>query len=124
MSGSITSSSTAQLPDASGIYFVQDESAVPVLMYIGRDHIQRRWAGPAVDTGGRILWDSTHHIFYKMAEEQWTQVRGKARRSITECFWTQPQYWLRWWEVPRDLLGLAESLLIQIHRPEWNGTRG
>jgi hypothetical protein len=113
------------LPNACGIYFVQEELASPLLMYIGRaTSIQRRWVGPTADAGGHILWHSTHNIFYAMANEQWAHIRDKARGSIAACLWTQPQYWLRWWEVPRDFLGLAESLLIQIHQPEWNGTRG
>jgi GIY-YIG catalytic domain len=89
---------------------------------------------------GRNLPVSTSAIYYLVHAHKGILYIGKAKSLNARWVYGNPGWggdfvqqhhrlsdalklknvWLYWWEVPKELLTILESLLIQWHRPPWN----
>jgi hypothetical protein len=93
---------TWRLPFAPAVYFLSSRSRG--LLYIGKaTNLRTRWA-LTYHVNGQILWDLCH---------------GKLRDALE-----LGDVSISWWELPRQYITIAESVLLQIHQPPWNTCRG
>jgi excinuclease UvrABC nuclease subunit len=90
-------------PNTSAIYFLRSMSQG--LLYIGR----------ATSLRGR--WRLRRRII-DASQIEWEMCHAKLREAIALKDVT-----IHWWPIPAHHLAIAESALIQIHKPPWNSHR-
>lgn len=91
-----------RLPIAPAVYFLRSRSQG--LLYIGKaTNLRGRWR-LAYHTSGQVLWELCH-------------ARHRDAVELGDVS-------LHWWLLPRQYITIAESALLQMHRPPWNVCRG
>ncbi len=96
--------SCRELPLEPAVYFLKSLSLG--LLYIGRaTNLRSRWRTESyIDDATIINWDRCH-------------AKHKEALDLGDVT-------LHWWAIDRELLGVVESILLQIHSPPWNNHRG
>ena len=90
-------------PNTSAIYFLRSMSQG--LLYIGRaTNLRGRWRlQRRISDASQIEWELCH---------------AKLREAIA-----LEDVTIYWWPIPPHHLAVAESVLLQIHKPPWNSHR-
>ena len=88
----------------SAVYFLMRQGRI---LYIGR----------AANLRGR--WRVNYFIMDPPADIHWAACHHRLKQSLE-----LGGVMLHWWALPKKYLGVAESVLIQIHKPPWNNHRG